>query len=196
MLSPRIGRSTCQGTGLTETWTVTVVLETMAIFTSGGLGCSTEAKEAAFYIGICPWAFGNLVGHVPCAALRSIRDRRLMEIPAASLLCWKLGCCQLWGLFGGAISSQQSLLPPISIQMALEITAFVGQLADWTNTHFAVINSMNLDNVPFLASHETVSVWSVGCRVPTWLQHVHILYILYHRCGHVFLYGTSQKTRH
>ena len=114
MLSPRIGRSTCRGTGLTETWTVTVVLDgpKWPASPQGGLGCYTEAKEAAFYIGICPWAFGNLVGHVPCAAWRSIRDRRFHGNTIAylhtDLLCWKLGCCQLWGLFGGAISSQQS----------------------------------------------------------------------------------------
>lgn len=144
-----------------------MVLETMAIFTSGGLGCSTEAKEAAFYIGICAWAFGNLVGHVPCAAWRSIRDRRLMEIQKhTDLLCWKLGCCQIVRFIRRSYIFTAIFAATNQHSNGITNYSFCGPNGR-LNTHFAVIKSMNLDDVPFLASHETVSVWSVGCRAPT-----------------------------
>ena len=130
----------------------------MASF-AGGLELHTEAKEAAFYIGIYAWAFGNLVGHVPCAALRK-GDRRLLAyhcIPAYRPALLETGMLPIVRFIRRSYIFTAIFAATNQHSNGTRNYSFCGPNGR-LNTHFAVINSMNLDNVPFLASHETVSV--------------------------------------
>ena len=171
MLSPaRIGPSTCQGTGLTETWHVTVVLEGQL-----RLGRFFSASHRGERSCLLPWHM-PLGFWEPCGATflvlhwEAFATGDFMEIQKhADLLCWKLGMLPIVRFIRRSYIFTAIFAATNQHSNGISFCGPNGRL----NAHFAVIKSMSLDNVTFLASHETVSVWSVGCRAPTWLQHVH-----------------------